>query len=123
MTGDARFEQIVKSVSDSLADLIVREESWTPELALSVFRENRRRYAHEPRMQAMSHLGARLARELAAETGIAPADIVAVLLRTGSKLAGLAEAGVDAQALADVMHVAADELDQQGTTVGQEGTS
>ncbi|MEV7871458.1 hypothetical protein AB0P17_36405 [Streptomyces sp. NPDC088124] len=121
MSDDARFEQIVKSASESLADLIIREEDWTPELALSVLRENRRRYAHEPRMQATTNLGGRLARELAAETGVAPADIVTVLLRTGSKLAGLAVAGVDAQALTDVMHLAADDLDQQARAASSNG--
>ncbi|MFJ2178940.1 hypothetical protein ACIOHE_39360 [Streptomyces sp. NPDC087851] len=98
-------------------------EQWTPELALSVLRENRRRYAHEGWMQAESMLGAQLAKEVAEQSGVAPADIVAVLLHTSAKLASLALVHeMPAGVLAEIMQIAADDLDQQVHTASSDGS-
>lgn len=90
-------------------------EKWTPERALSVLRENRRRYAHEPWMQSMSQLGEKLAAVLAQETGLSPADISTVLLNAGAKLGSLSllHPAMPGKCLAEIMQCAADDLDQQ----------
>ncbi|MFJ1581596.1 hypothetical protein [Streptomyces sp. NPDC088182] len=101
----------------------VRAEQWTPERALSVLRENRRRYAHERWMQAECALGARLAKELAAQTGVAPAVIAAVLLNASAKMASLAVLqDVPGGTLAEIMQIAADDLDQQARAASSDGT-
>ncbi|WP_137991216.1 hypothetical protein [Streptomyces vilmorinianum] len=93
----------------------VRACEWTPELALSVLRENRRRYAREPWMQQTDRVASMLAQQLVAETGVSPADISTVLLAAGAKLASLSigNAELRAATAAEIMQCAADDLDQQ----------
>ncbi|MEV7422827.1 hypothetical protein [Streptomyces sp. NPDC091212] len=92
----------------------VHADDWTPEWALSVIRENRSRYAHEPWMKAHRELSADLARDLAEETGVAPADISTVLLRAGARLGALMILGVlPSEKATEIMQMAADDLDRQ----------
>lgn len=92
----------------------VLEEDWTPQLALDVVRENRRRHAGETRTQALSHFAAHLAEDLAAKTNVAPSDIAAVLLLVSSTLGGPAlHHSLPGVVIVDVLGYAADDLDRQ----------
>ena len=92
----------------------VHASEWTPEMALAVLRENRRRYAHELWMQVTDRVGARLARELATETGVSAKDISTVLLAASAKLGSLVVmSDLPAKSAVEIMQCAADDLDQQ----------
>lgn len=108
-------DQLVQSLV-AHGNRAILEEDWTPQLALDVLRENRRRHASEPRTQALEQLSAQLADDLAAKTGVAPADIALVLLVASSTLAGPALIhrfpGV---LLTDLLGYTADNLDQRAS--------
>lgn len=92
----------------------VLEEDWTPQLALDVIRENRRRHVGEPRTKVLSHFGGRLAEDLAAKTSVAPADIAHILLLVSSTLAGPAlHHRLPGVIVTDLLGYAADDLDRK----------
>lgn len=93
---------------------VLEEDERSPEMVLGIIREQRRRHADSPRLRLLGELGARLAGELVDETGVAPADIVKVLVAAASKLGGLAVSGeVDAHVITEIMGMAADDVDRQ----------
>lgn len=91
---------------------VLEEDESTPEMVLSIIREQRRRHAGNERLQAIEHVGVRLAEDLA-ELGVTPADVVAVLVATSTRLGMLAANGASASALTEIMVIAADETDQR----------
>jgi hypothetical protein len=92
----------------------VHASEWTPELALSVLRENRRRYAGKPFMEQMTKVGAQLAHELACESGIDPAVISEVILRASAKVAALTVVNdIPGRMLVEIWQCAADDLERQ----------
>lgn len=92
----------------------LEDDERSPEMVLGVIREQRRRHADSPRLRALGELGSRLAGELVDETGVAPADIVKVLVAVASKLGALAVSGeVDAHVITEIMGLAADDIDRQ----------
>ncbi|WP_416976651.1 hypothetical protein [Streptomyces sp. T028] len=106
-------ENLVKQIT-AQGNRAVLEEEWTPQLALDVIRENRRRHAGEARTRVLSHFGGHLAEDLAAKTGVAPADIVTVLLLVSSTLAGPAlHHQLPGVLVTDLLGYAADDLDRQ----------
>ncbi|MGW1001737.1 hypothetical protein [Streptomyces sp. NPDC002520] len=112
MSHDER-EEIIAQLRAAGTTAMVAEE-WTPERALSVLRENRRRYANTREGMAVNSWGAGFAEDVTQQTGLAPADISAVLLYASSWLGGLAAVNnLPAVAITNVMGAAADELHQQ----------
>jgi hypothetical protein len=106
-------EQIIKHLT-AQGHRAVPSGEWTPQLALDVLRENRRRYANDPRTQILGQLGGKLADDVAADTGIAPADITHVLLAVASRVAGPAlYYHLSGLVVTDLLGYAADELDQR----------
>ena len=93
----------------------VLPEDWNSTLALDIIREQRRRYANEPMMQALGRVGSRLAKELAEQSGVALADVVTVLLLTAGKLGSIniLDGGIPGTTLMEIMNCAADDLDRQ----------
>ncbi|MFF9238443.1 hypothetical protein ACF1AY_16125 [Streptomyces sp. NPDC014776] len=87
---------------------------WSSERALSILRENRRRYAHTPEGQALDHWGEQLVEAIAQHTDVAPAEVSAVLLFASSWLAGIAVVyQMPAAMVTNVMGAAAELLDMQ----------
>jgi 3-oxoacyl-[acyl-carrier-protein] synthase III len=106
-------EQIIKHLTAQGHRAVLPGE-WTPQLALDVLRENRRRYANDPCTQMLGQLGGKLADDLAADTGVAPADITNVLLAASSLIAGPAlYYHLSGVVVTDLLGYAADELDQR----------
>jgi len=112
MTRDPR-EAIAAQLRDE-GKIAFLAEKWTPERALSVLRENRRRYASTPQGQATNAWAQGLAEDLVQRTNVAPEDISAVLLYASSWLGGLAVVNhLPTAAITNVMGAAADELHQR----------
>lgn len=91
-------------------------EQYTRQGMLDALRENRRRNANEPHVQALGHFARTLADDLADVLDLSPADIATVLLVAGGAGGVLAELhGLRGPTLAGVIQYAADELDQRAT--------
>ncbi|MFF9097620.1 hypothetical protein ACF1AX_31420 [Streptomyces sp. NPDC014802] len=94
--------------------IAMNPEDWSPERALSILRENRRRYAHTPVGQAIDHWGEHLVEAIAQHTDVAPAEASAVLLFASSWLAGITVAHqLPAAMVTNVMGAAAEQIDKQ----------
>ncbi|MEU9208482.1 hypothetical protein AB0D27_11145 [Streptomyces sp. NPDC048415] len=92
----------------------IRADEWSQQRALDHLREQRRRYASDPGVQRKGRLGAILAQQLAEQTGVAAADIAAVLLNAGAKIASLVMLpGLDVPDVGEILQCAGDDLDRQ----------
>lgn len=89
-------------------------DEWSPQLALDIVREQRRRYAKDPLTQVYGRIGTRLAAELQRQIDVSPGDIAKVLLCVTGKLATLAlgDPPFTGIMLMEVANCAADDLDQ-----------
>ncbi|GAB2714798.1 hypothetical protein [Streptomyces bullii] len=90
------------------------EDDWTYQGALDVVRENRRRQGDTAVMRTVDEWSAGLAEDVVAATGVAPADVAAVLLYASSWVGGLAMIrGLGRDTSLSVLSCAADELDRR----------
>ncbi|MFJ2004730.1 hypothetical protein [Streptomyces chartreusis] len=92
----------------------MNEEDWTYQGVLDMVRENRRRIADGPLMSAVNAWSEELTEAITVRTGVAPADVAAVLLYASSWVGGLAvENGLGRDTVLSLLACAADDLDQQ----------
>jgi hypothetical protein len=92
----------------------VREDEWTPEIALDHVREQRRRYAGTPRVEKLGRAGRDLVEHLAGRTSLPPGDVAMVLLVAGAYAASIGLlGGASGTEVGEIMQCAADDLDQQ----------
>lgn len=107
------LEHVVRQLTARGVRVLEGDEA-TPEMALGIIREQRRRHAHEPRTKALGAVSARLADGLAADTDVAADDIARVLAAVSTRLGALAIGhGVPGRVLCELMGFAADDLAQR----------
>lgn len=98
----------------------VTSSQWSRQGALDALREQRRRYAGDPRLEAIDGLATLLAERLTEFTDVLPADIATVLLVAGGSVGSLALTdGVPGYMLAEILQGTAEMLDRR-TEAGEQ---
>ncbi|MFF9310158.1 hypothetical protein ACF1BS_04525 [Streptomyces sp. NPDC014748] len=93
---------------------VVSIDEWSRQGTLDTLREQRRRYAGDPRLEAIDELAGRLADRLTTYTDVQPRDISTVLLAAGGAVASLALVhGLAGVQLAEVLQITGDVLDRR----------
>ncbi|MFB7596942.1 hypothetical protein [Streptomyces sp. NPDC056160] len=91
-------------------------DEWTRQGALDALREQRRRYAGDPRLEAINKLSECLADRLTQYTDVPQKDIATVLLAAGASVGALAIVHeLPGPMLAEILQVTADLLDQRAS--------
>lgn len=82
------------------------------QVVLDAIRQQRRNHAGTEQLRAEGQLAEKLARELVEQSGLLPGEVSLVLLVLCTKMAALAICGVDPVSMANVIGLAADDLDR-----------
>ncbi|QIJ62600.1 hypothetical protein [Streptomyces sp. JB150] len=92
----------------------VTTEQWTRQGALDVVREGRRRYADDPRVQALDEIAAVLADRLSKHVDVPPESIATVLLAASASVGAIALMHhLPGPMIVEILQVTADELDRR----------
>lgn len=91
----------------------VTSQQWTRQINLTVVREQRRRYADHPRMQALEQYAGQLARTVAHHVQLPPQDIATVLLAAGATASFQAVThDLPGPMVTEILQIAGDDLDR-----------